>query len=123
MQDMGATIAPIHGANLVSTVQLQFDGHPDQAATVAAWFLDQYPHLACECDSQPGLTVTLQLPNGPYDGKYGWPARLMQATGPLDLAFDMLIECFDRLELGPVGVVSVHLTGLLVERLDHPELD
>lgn len=90
-------------------IQVQLDGQGDRADDVTSWFDSRYPHLECACGARPGLTISVTLPSS-EDEHHTWMAQLFAATGPLDLAIEVVGECF--LDLGlPLGrVVSLHLT-------------
>lgn len=91
-------------------VQLQFDRNGTHAEQVAAWFVAHYDHVACICGAQPGLTISLQVPDAAYDSFESWHARLIAATAPLDIALELVSECFDALGIEPADVVSMHVT-------------
>jgi hypothetical protein len=44
------------------------------------------------------------------EGYEGWHARLVAAMSPVDVALELLAECFTDLALEPAGVVSLHVT-------------
>lgn len=91
-------------------VQVQLDSAGDYAIAVGEWFDEHYPHMCCECQANPGLTVTFTTPPVDYDGK-GWVPRLHEMTGPIDLVCEVIYDCFTDLGLPPCQVVSLHLTS------------
>lgn len=91
-------------------VQLQFDRHGDRAQEVAAWITGHYQHLDCESHAQPGLTVSMLIPEVGMEGFEGWHARLMATLSPVDVALELLAQCFSDLGLEPASVVSLHVT-------------
>lgn len=101
-------LALTRGAHL--RVQLQLSDHGDRAADVAVWLNENYPHLSTEAWSQPGLCVTMAVPRHSLDSLEGWIAAFHEATGPLDIAFEILSHCFAELGLPPGQVLSLHLT-------------
>lgn len=95
------------GASL--RVQLQFDANGDRAAEVATWIHNRYEHLRCRCDAQPGLTVALDSPTP--EGEFeSWHAALVASLAPVDLALEVIAECFAELGLPLARMLSVHVT-------------
>lgn len=92
-------------------VQLQFDGLGGHAQQVAAWLDDRYPHVNSTVGAQPGLTICLSVPADRGETYDTWRGRLIAAVFPLDVASEIVCECFDGLELPAAELVSVHLTG------------
>lgn len=92
-------------------VQLQFDQLGEHAQRVAAWLHQQYAHVNATVSAQPGLTISLSVPTHRDETYDTWQGRLIAALFPLDVASEVICECFDKLTLPPAELVSVHLTG------------
>lgn len=100
----------VAGDSARQRVQLQFADRGERAAEVETWLADHFPHLEPRADAQPGLIVSIWVPAAAYDGNEPWGARLVAATGPLDVALEILSECFSELMVHPSRVLSIHVT-------------
>lgn len=92
-------------------VALMFENNGEHCAAVVAWLEEHYPHLAASCWSQPGLAVSLQLPTERFDTQPQWAARFLAASSPIDLAYEILLQCFEQLGLTPCEIVAMHVTS------------
>lgn len=92
-------------------VQVQLHGQGERCDDVAAWLAVQVPHLDARVAACPGLMIDLEIPRAGVDGFESWPARLMAAVSPLDVALEIIAAALDELGVEATELLSVHLTA------------
>lgn len=90
-------------------IQIQFNGNGEQAVRVSDWLTVRFPHLDGSTRALPGLSVALTLPRTDSAAQE-WAGTLIDATAPLDVALEILGQCFAELALPTAEVLSLHVT-------------
>lgn len=102
---------PQQGGTETLQVQLLFSDYGDHAARVDGWLTAHYPHLVHNTSAQPGLCVAVHVPGVPDAEWEGWHGALVASLSPLDVACELLAQCFADLGLEPLQPVSLHVSS------------